>query len=99
MRIIERRKHKPLTLPDFEIFDIHLNGDQMKTYTRMHEIGWKMYFIRRPVSGSPTVVMNNNVDTRIGVIEQNGNFTVNPRKVNTRRTLRDILSIDESERV
>ena len=77
MRIIERRKHKPLTLPDFEIFDIHLNVDQMKTYTRMHEIGWKMYFIRRPVSGKSTVFMNNTDDMRIGVIEQNGNFTVN----------------------
>jgi len=77
MKIIERHKHKPLTQPDFEIFDIHLNVDQMKTYVRMHEIGWKMYFIRRPVSGKSTVFMNND-DMRIGVIEQNGNFTVNP---------------------
>jgi len=78
MRIIERRKHKPLTQPDFEIFDIHLNVDQMKTYIHLHGIGWKMYFIRRPVSGKSTVVMNNNVDMRIGVIEQDGKFTVNP---------------------
>jgi len=78
MKIIERRKDKPLTHPDFEVFDIHLNVDQMKTYIRMHETGWKMYFIRRPVSGKSTVFMNNNDDTRIGVIDQNGNFTVRP---------------------
>ena len=96
MVIIERRKRKSLTQPNYALY---LNADQMNTYIRLQEIGWKMYFIRRPLSGKPTVVMNNNVDTRIGVIEQNGNFTVNPRKVNTRRTLRDILSEDESERV
>ena len=96
MVFIERRKRKPPTQPNYALY---LNADQMNTYIRLQEIGWKMYFIRRPLSGKPTVVMNNNVDTRIGVIEQNGNFTVNPRKVNTRRTLRDILSVDESERV
>ena len=94
MRIIERRKRKPLTQPDFTMY---LNVAQMKTYIRLKEIGWKMYFIRRPVSGSPTVVMNNNVDTRIGVIEQNGNFTVNPNLISTRPTLRDLLSVRDGE--
>jgi len=94
MRIIERRKRKPLTQPDFTMY---LNVAQMKTYIRLNEIGWKMYFIRRLVSGSPTVVMNNNVDTRIGVIEQNGNFTVNPNLISTRPTLRDLLSVRDGE--
>ena len=85
MRIIERRKHKPLTQPDFEIFDIHLNVDQMKTYTRMHEIGWKMYFIRRPLFRKLTVVMKNNAGTRVAVIEQDGRSTVNPMKISWRR--------------
>jgi len=96
MRTVERRKSKPLTQPNLGIY---LNVDQMNTYIRLQELGWKMYFIRRPLSGKPTVVMNNNVDSRIGVIERNGNFTVNPRMMTTRRTLREILSVNDSESV
>ena len=92
--VIERRKRKPLNQPDLGLY---LNVAQIKTYIRLQEIGWKMYFIRRPLSGKPTVVMNNNVDTRIGVIEQNGNFTVNPNLVSTRRTLRELVSENDGD--
>ena len=73
MVFIERRKRKPPTQPNYALY---LNADQMNTYIRLQEIGWKIYFIRKPHSGEPTVVVNNNADTRVGVIDQNGDFTV-----------------------
>ena len=82
MRIIERRKCKPDEVTDFEQ---HLNTAQMKTYTYMTQLGWKMYFIRRPLFRKLTVVMKNNAGTRVAVIEQDGRTTVNPMKFSWRR--------------
>jgi len=84
MRIIERRKCKPDEVTDFEQ---HLNTAQMKTYTYMTQLGWKMYFIRRPLFRKLTVVMKNNAGTRVAVIEQDGRSTVNPMKISWRRKL------------
>lgn len=82
MRIIERRQCKPDEVTDFEQY---LNTSQMKTYTYMTQLGWKMYFIRRPLLRKPTVVMKNNAGTRVAVIEQDGRTTVNPMKISWRR--------------
>jgi len=84
MRIIERRKCKSAEATDFEQY---LNTAQMKTYTYMTQLGWKMYFIRRPLLRKPTVVMKNNAGTRVAVIEQDGRSTVNPMKISWRRKL------------
>lgn len=73
MGSIVRRKRKPLKQP---VIGRYLSTDQMDTYIRLQEMGWKIYFIRKPHSGEPTVVVNNNADTRVGVIDQNGDFTV-----------------------
>ncbi|MDX2476216.1 MAG: hypothetical protein QNL05_02500, partial [Gammaproteobacteria bacterium] len=77
MRIIERRQCKSDEVTDFEQY---INTSQMKTYTYMVQLGWKMYFIRRPLLRKPTVVMKNNAGTRVAVIEQDGRTTVNPMK-------------------
>lgn len=73
MGSIEQSECEPLIQP---LFGRHLSATQMQTYIRLHEIGWNIYLINKPHSGKPTVVMNNNVDTRMGVIEQNGVFNV-----------------------
>ena len=77
---------------------LYLNADQMKTYIRLQEIGWRMHFIRRPLSRKPTIVMKSSADTRIGVIEQGGSFTVNPMMMITRRTLSELLPANDDER-
>jgi len=101
MRIFERRKHKQLIPSDFELY---LNADQMNTYIHMQELGWQMYFIRRPFLRKCTVVMKNNAGTRIGVIEQGGGFAVNPGRVIRRcrvhpgsRTLSELVPVNDSE--
>ena len=101
MRIFERRKHKQLIPSDFEQY---LNADQMNTYIHMQELGWQMYFIRRPFLRKCTVVMKNNAGTRIAVIEQGGGFTVNPRRIirqcrvhPSRRTLSELLPVNDSK--
>jgi hypothetical protein len=93
IRFIERRKRKPLIQPDYGQY---LNADQLNTYIHMQTLGWQMHFIRRPLLRKPTVVLKNGMGTRIGVIEQNGAFTINPRMV-TRRTLREILQVTDGE--
>lgn len=84
MRVIERRKCKSDGVTDFEQY---LNTAQMKTYTYMQQLGWKMYFIRRPLLRKPIVVMKNNAGTRVAVIEQDGRSTVNPMRFTSRRKL------------
>ena len=96
MWIIERRKRKPLTETNFELY---LNTDQMNTYIYLREIGWKKYFIRRSLLRKHTVVMKNNAGTCIALIERNGKFTINPNTMITRRSNREILSVNDSERV
>ena len=81
MRIIERRKCKSGEVTDFGFC---LNSDQMYTYTHMQEFGWRMHFIRRPLLQKPTVVMKNSTGTRVGVIEHDGRFTVNPIRITWR---------------
>jgi len=95
MRSIERRKRKRVMPSDLKLY---LNADQMKTYIRLQEIGWRMHFIRRPLSRKPTIVMKSSADTRIGVIEQGGSFTVNPMMMTTRRTLSELLPVNDNER-
>jgi hypothetical protein len=78
MRIIERRKRKP-AIPSS--FMVHLNTAQVKTYVQMQTFGWQMHFIRRPLLGKNTVAMINNAGTHVGVIKQNGTFTLNLRTI------------------
>lgn len=94
IKSIERRKRKPVIPSDLRLY---LNTDQMNTYIRLQEIGWRMHFIRSQLSRKPTIVMKNSVDRRIGVIEQGGGFTVNPTMMTTRRTLSELLPVNDDE--
>lgn len=93
IRFIERRKRKPLIEPDYGQY---LNADQLNTYIHMQTLGWQMHFIRMPLLRKPTVVLKNSMGTRIGVIKQDGSFTINPR-MTTRRTLSEILLVNDGE--
>jgi hypothetical protein len=93
IRLIERRKRKPLIQPDYAQY---LNADQLNTYIHMQALNWQMHFIRRPLLRKPTVVMKNNTSTRIGVIERDGSFRINP-KLTTRRTLSEILLLKNAK--
>ena len=81
MRIIERRNRKP-AIPSS--FMVHLNSDQLETFIQMQMYGWQMHFIRRPLLGKNTVTMINNAGTQLGVIKQNGRFSINMKTINLR---------------
>lgn len=72
---LERRHGKPAVPPDLK--DI-LSQEQMRTYHTMQGCGWRMYFVRRPLFQEPTVALINNEGTRVGVLEQEGHFDMEP---------------------
>ena len=62
-----------------------LNQEQLKTYNRLIESGWKLYFIRRrPRIRKHTIAMINNEGASVGVIEDSGNFAVDPLPIKLR---------------
>jgi len=80
--IIYDRRKKKAAIP--RNYLRYLNEDQVNTYIRMKESGWRMYFIRRPRLRKHTIAMINNAGTSIGVIQQSGLFAFNPMPIKLR---------------
>jgi len=84
--IIDRRKHKghkrKPAIP--RNYLRYFNKDQVNTFIRLKESGWKLYFIRRPRLRKHIIAMINNADKSIGVIEQSGLFALNPVPIKLR---------------
>lgn len=80
--IYDRRKSMaPIPRNRFWFF----NEDQLNTYNKLIESGWKLYFIRRrPRIRKHTIAMINNEDASVGVIEDSGNFAVDPLPIKLR---------------
>ncbi len=72
---LERRNGKPAIPSDLKDY---LNTEQLRSLQCMEGFGWRMYFLRRPLFQTPTAVMINNEGTRIGVLEQEGHFEMDP---------------------
>ena len=61
------------------------NADQYNTYVKLKESGWKLYFIRRrPRIRKHIIAMINNECTSIGVLEDSGNFALDPLPIKLR---------------
>ena len=56
----------------------YLTAEQMRAFHVMQDFGWRMYFVRRPLFQHPTAVMINDEGTRIGLLEEEGHFDMNP---------------------
>ena len=80
--VIDRRKlRQPIPRNPFRF----LNQEQLNTYNRLIESGWKLYFIRRrPRIRKHTIAMINNEGASVGVIEDSGNFAVDPLPIKLR---------------
>ena len=78
---IDRREaREPIPSNCFAYF----NAAQVNTYFDLKKIGWKLFFIRRPRLGKHTIAMINNEDASVGVIEDSGNFAVDPLPIKLR---------------
>ena len=80
--VIDRRKlRQPIPRNPFRF----LNEEQLNTYNKLIESGWKLYFIRRrPRIRKHTIAMINNEGASVGVIEDSGNFAVDPLPIKLR---------------
>lgn len=72
---LERRDGKPAIPSNLKEY---LNQEQLRSLHCMEDCGWRMYFVRRPLFQSPTAVMINNAGTRVGVLEPEGHFEMDP---------------------
>ena len=80
--IIDRRR-KRAAIPHNRFW--FFNEDQLNTYHKLKESGWELYFIRRrPRIRKHTIAMINNEDASVGVIEDSGNFAVDPLPIKLR---------------
>ena len=80
--VIDRRKlRQPIPRNPFRF----LNQEQLNTYKKLIESGWKLYFIRRrPRIRKHTIAMINTEGASVGVIEDSGNFAVDPLPIKLR---------------
>ena len=61
------------------------NEEQLNTYNKLKESGWKLYFIRRrPRIRKHTIAMIDNEGASVGVIEDSGNFALDPLPIKLR---------------
>lgn len=85
--IYDRRKYKwrkPMAAIPHNRFWF-FNEDQYNTYVKLKESGWKLYFIRRkPRIRKHTIALINNDGTSIGVLEDNGDFALDPLPIKLR---------------
>ena len=64
----------------------YFNLEQLNTYHKLKESGWKLYFIRRrPRIRKHTIAMIDNEGASVGVIEDNGNFALDPLPIKLRQ--------------
>ena len=87
--VIDRRKRKwrktIAAIPHNRFW--FFNTDQVNTYLRLKDDGWKLYFIRRiPRFRKHTIALINSDGTSVGVIEENGFFATNPLPIKLRDT-------------
>jgi len=79
--VFDRRKlREPIPRNCFRFF----NEEQFKTYNKLKESGWKLYFIRRPRIRKDTIAMINDESVSVGVIEDSGNFALDPLPIKLR---------------
>ena len=80
--VFDRRKPMaPIPHKRFQYFNL----EQLNTYHKLKESGWKLYFIRRrPRIRKHTIAMVDKDGARVGVIEDSGNFAVDPLPIKLR---------------
>ena len=87
--IYDRRKYKwrkPMSAIPHNRFWF-FNEDQYNTYVKLKESGWKLYFIRRrPRIRKHAIALINNDGTSIGVLEDNGDFALDPLPIKLRHS-------------
>jgi len=63
------------------------NEDQYNTYNKLKESGWELYFIRRrPRIRKHTIALINNDGSSIGLLEDNGDFALDPLQTKLRHS-------------
>ena len=70
---IERRERKGAIPRNYMRY---FNKDQVNTYIKLKEAGWKLYFIRRPRIRKHTIALIDVTSKYVGVIEQSGDFSL-----------------------
>ena len=79
--VYDRRKPMaPIPHKRFQYFNL----EQLNTYYKLKESGWKLYFIRRPRIRKDTIAMINDESVSVGVIEDSGNFALDPLPIKLR---------------
>ena len=80
--VFDRRKlREPIPRNCFRFF----NEEQFQIYNKLKKSGWKLYFIRRrPRIRKHTIAMVDKGGARVGVIEDSGNFAVDPLQIKLR---------------
>ena len=79
--IFERRERKGAIPRNFMRY---FNVDQVNTYIKLKEAGWKLYFIRRPRLSKHTIALIDITSKHVGVIEQSGHFSIDQGMINLR---------------
>ena len=82
--VFDRRKlREPIPRNCFRFF----NEEQFQIYNKLKKSGWKLYFIRRrPRIRKHTIAMIDNESANVGVIEDNGNFALDPLPIKLRHS-------------
>ena len=57
----------------------YMNKEQRHTYLKMQLYGWRLKFIRRPLSQKPVCVFTDPKGTALAVIEEDGTFNKQPK--------------------
>ena len=78
---IERRERKGAIPRNFMRY---FNEDQVNTYIKLKEAGWKLYFIRRPRLRKHTIALIDVTSKHVGVIEQSGNISIDQGMIKLR---------------
>ena len=64
----------------------YFNIEQLNTYYKLKESGWRLYFIRRPRIRKHTIALINKEGTSIGVLEDSGNLALDPLPIKLRHS-------------
>ena len=55
-----------------------LNGMQLLGLRQVENFGWYLLFVRRPLFQEPVAVLSDEKGSRIGLLEQDGQVTMDP---------------------